>query len=90
LGYAKKTSVTNTLAIDVDSDFSNAPITTLSEYPSGVDNLHNRLSLYYSDGSKTTYDNYIIDDEGNIGPVVNGNSNRSTKDVLVHYCGRHH
>jgi hypothetical protein len=69
LGYAKKTSVTNTLAIDVDSDFSNAPITTLSEYPSGVDNLHNRLSLYYSDGSKTTYDNYIIDDEGNIGPA---------------------
>jgi hypothetical protein len=56
--YAKKNSVTNTLAIDLDANFTNSAITTISEFPSGTANLHNRLSLYYSDGSKTTYNNY--------------------------------
>jgi hypothetical protein len=42
--FAKKTSVTNTLAIDFDADFTNSPITTISEFPSGANNLHNRLS----------------------------------------------
>lgn len=63
--YSQKTAA-NTLAIDHDADFTNQPITTISEYPSGSSLLHNRLSLYYSDGTKTQFDNYIIDDEGDI------------------------
>lgn len=66
LAYAVKTSAVHTLAIDLDSDFSNAPITALSELPDGADKQHQRLSVYYSDGSRLKYDNYLIDDEGNI------------------------
>jgi hypothetical protein len=69
MGYAKKGFVTNTLAIDLDATFTNAPVTTVSEFPSGVDNLNNKLSVYYGDGSKTTYDNFIIDDEGAVVPA---------------------
>ncbi len=64
--YAPKTGVTNILSIDADTNFTNAPVVTISEYPSGSGTLHNRLSLYYSDGSKLVYDNYIIDDDGNV------------------------
>ncbi len=64
--YAKKSGVTNTLAVDLDATFSNSPITTISEYPNGTSQLYNRLSLFYSDGSKLVYDNYIIDDQGSI------------------------
>jgi hypothetical protein len=66
--FSKKNTVANTLAIDLDSNFSNAPLISVIEQPSGAGSLHNRLSLYYSDGSKTVYDTYIIDDEGNIAP----------------------
>lgn len=67
--FSKKTSVTNTLAIDLDADFTNRPILTISENPSGSGILHNRLTLYYTDGSKLTYNNYIINDEGKIAPA---------------------
>ncbi len=67
--FSKKAGVTNALAIDLDSDFSNAPITTVMEQPSGANNLHNRLSVYYSDGSKTVYDTFIVDDEGKLAPA---------------------
>jgi len=63
--FAQKTTA-NTLAIDLDATFTNAPITTISEFPSGTGILHNRLSLFYADGTKVVYDNYIIDDEGNV------------------------
>jgi hypothetical protein len=67
--YSKKSSVTNTLSIDADADFLNAPIMTVVEQPSGPNSLHNKLSLYYGDGSKTTYDTYIIDDKGTVAPA---------------------
>ena len=63
--YAQTTTA-NTLAIDLDATFTNPAITAISEFPSGTDKLHNRLSLYYSDGSSLVYDNYIIDDEGTV------------------------
>ncbi|MCG3205486.1 MAG: hypothetical protein KCHDKBKB_02207 [Elusimicrobia bacterium] len=67
--YEKKGSVTNTLAVDLDANFSNAPITSITEFPDGTSQLHNKLSLFYADGSKLVYDNYIIDDEGNMVPA---------------------
>jgi hypothetical protein len=77
LAYAKKSFVANTLAIDLDAAFTNAPITTASETPSGPDSLHNKLSVYYGDGSRTTYDNYIIGDDGAVvgTGALNGFSN---------------
>jgi hypothetical protein len=69
LAYAKKSFVANTLAIDLDANFTDAPITSASEFPAGTGNLHNRLSVYYADGTRTTYDNYIIDDAGQIVPT---------------------
>jgi len=60
-------STANILALDLDATFTNPAITSISEFPTGSGSLHNRLSLFYSDGSKLVYDNYIIDDEGNIG-----------------------
>jgi hypothetical protein len=65
--FSKKSTSLSTLAVDLDADFANAPIVTVLEQPSGPNSLHNRLSLYYSDGTKSTYDTYIIDDQGNIG-----------------------
>jgi hypothetical protein len=90
LGYDKKSFVTNTLAIDLDTNFTNAPITTASEFPSGTDNLHNRLSVYYADGSRTVYDNYIIDDEGATVPTatlsgVSGSAEYKNKLDLYNY-----
>jgi hypothetical protein len=64
--FAPRTGITNVLALDLDATFTNAPVVTISEYPEGSGTLHNRLSLYYNDGSKLVYDNYIIDDEGNV------------------------
>lgn len=86
--FSKKSTVTNTLAIDLDSDFTNAPITSISEYPSGDGVLHNRLSLFYSDGSKTVYDNYIINDEGKIGNASSFDglaTSESYKNELVNW-----
>lgn len=67
--FAVKPASVHTLAIDLDATFTNKPITIISEFPSGTSNLHNKLSLYYSDGSNTTYDNYIIDDLGAVAPT---------------------
>ncbi len=69
MAYTKKSFTTHTVAIDLDANFTNAPITTASEFPSGVDNLHNKLSVYYADGSKSIYDNYIISDDGDVVPA---------------------
>ena len=44
-------SAANILALDLDATFTNAAITTISESPSGSSSLHNKLSLFYSDGS---------------------------------------
>ncbi len=69
--YTPKTAGLNTLAIDLDATFTYAGGTLFSftETPSGSDVLHNRVSLYYGDGTKEVYDTYIISDEGVIGPV---------------------
>ena len=69
VGWNKKSASGSVLAVGLDADLTNAPVATLSEFPSGPANLYNRLSLYYSDGSKTTYDNYIIDDKGTVAPA---------------------
>ncbi len=69
MSWAPKSSVTNTLAVDLDANFTNSPLTTTSEFPLGTTNLQNKLSLYYQDGSQTTYTNTIIDDEGNVAPT---------------------
>ncbi len=69
--YAAKSGVTRTLSIDADVDWTNPAIATISETPSGTSSLYNRLTLYYAppDGKKTVFDNYIIDDEGNVAPA---------------------
>lgn len=64
--YARKTGITNMLAVDLDASFTNAPIVTLNEFPSGTGLLHNRLSLFYGDGTKLVYNNKIVDDEGKL------------------------
>jgi hypothetical protein len=69
--YTAKATVTNTLAIDLDCDWTYAGGTLLAfaESPSGGDKLHTRISLFYGDGTKEVVDTYIMDDEGKIGPV---------------------
>ena len=67
--FSKKAGITNALAVDLDSDFANAPITTVFEQPAGPGVLNNRLSVYYSDGSRTVYDTFIVDDEGKVAPA---------------------
>lgn len=68
--YAAKTAA-NTLAVDLDADFTYAGGTALSfvESPSGNDLLHNRITIFYGDGTKEVYDTYIISDEGAIAPA---------------------
>lgn len=88
--YAAKTTVTNVLALDLDADFTNAPITSASEFPSGTGSLHNRLSVFYADGTKIVYDNYIIDDEGNIASVglfsgISGSSDYQNQILNFNY-----
>ena len=67
--FSKKSTMSNTLAIDLDATWTNSPVTSISEYPSGTGTLYNRLSLYYQDGSKTVFDNYIINDNGDVAPA---------------------
>jgi hypothetical protein len=86
--FTAKTVGVHTLAIDLDATFTSAPITAISEFPDGSDASHNRLSLYYQDGSKTTYDNYIIDDQGKVAPtsVFSGLSNSAAyQNELVNW-----
>lgn len=70
--YAVKSGVTNTLAVDLDADFAYAGGTfrAFTETPSGADQLHNRVTLFYGDGTKETVDTYIISDEGKIAPLA--------------------
>lgn len=64
--FAPKVGVTQVLAVDLDVNFTNPAIVSISEFPDGQNTLHNKLTLFYSDGSKIEYDNYIIDDEGKV------------------------
>ncbi len=59
------------LALDLDADFTYAggSVLPVVETPSGSDLLHNRITLFYGDGSKETINTYIISDEGDIGPM---------------------
>jgi hypothetical protein len=41
----------------------------VTETPSGADLLHNRVTLYYGDGTVETVNTYIMSDDGKIGPV---------------------
>lgn len=69
--YAKKSTVANTLAVDLDANFTFAGgyvIASLAT-PSGSDFLHNRVTLFYGDGTTETVDTYVIDDQGKIGPL---------------------
>lgn len=47
-----------------DTTFSPIP-----ETPSGADKFHDRLTIYYADGTSETTNSYIISDEGEIAPV---------------------
>ncbi len=69
--YAAKSTVSNVLVLDSDADFTFAGghMLVFSESPSGTDLLHDQATVFYGDGTKTTYNNYIISDEGDIGPV---------------------
>jgi len=65
--YTQKTA-NNILAIDTDADwtFAGGYMLSYTDTPSGEDLYHNRVRIYYGDGTSETYDTYIIDDEGNI------------------------
>jgi hypothetical protein len=69
--YAKKSSVASTLAVDLDADWTYAggSMITTFETPSGQDLFHHRVTLYYGDGTKESYDTYVISDEGRIASV---------------------
>ncbi len=68
--WDKSNTAASVLAVDLDATFTNQPSTFASENPDGDDTLHNKLSLYYTDENNVTtqaiFDNYIIDDKGNI------------------------
>jgi len=71
--YAPASGITRPLsaAYETETVWVNKPIYTASEYPSGTGSLYNRLTLFYPepDGKKTVFDNYIIDDHGNVAPT---------------------
>jgi hypothetical protein len=69
--YARKPSAPNVLAVDRDADFTYAGgyVLPVVETPSGADLLHNRVTLYYGDGTTEAYDTYIISDEGALAPA---------------------
>ncbi len=62
IAYASNPGVTNTLAIDLDATFSAAPVATL--FKSDPQNIHDRMTLVFDDGSTMDYDTYLFDDEG--------------------------
>jgi hypothetical protein len=70
--YAVKSTLPNTLAIDTDADFTFAGGTLVAfvDAPSGADVLHNRIRLYYGDGTTETVNTYLIDDEGKMAPAA--------------------
>jgi hypothetical protein len=69
--YVPRATVTNTLAIDLDADFTYAGGTLLAftETPSGAGFLHNKITIFYGDGTTETYNTYTISDEGDIAPT---------------------
>jgi hypothetical protein len=78
--YTPKTGVTNILTLsggrssdDVSPDasftYAGGTLSSYTETPSGADKLHNRVTLFYGDGTQEIYDTYIISDEGKVAPV---------------------
>lgn len=63
--------ITNILAQDQDATytFAGGSVFPVTETPSGADVLHNRVTLYYGDGTTETVNTYIMSDDGKIGPV---------------------
>jgi hypothetical protein len=75
--YAAKSTVNgvaggNALAVDLDADFTFAggSLLAVTDTPSGADKLHNKVTLYYGDGTTEAYDTYIISDAGDIAPTA--------------------
>lgn len=54
---------------DIRERFAGDYMTTFSDYPSGTDILHQRITRYFGNGTWEQYDNYIISDEGEIAPL---------------------
>ncbi len=80
--------ITSILALDHDATFTFAggSVFAVTETPSGVDSLHNRVTLFYGDGAFETVNTYIISDDGKIGPVSAFNglaSGAAFKDELL-------
>jgi hypothetical protein len=75
--YVPSAGVTNVLSRTLDIDTTYVPgsplnersLVAVTETPSGSDLLHNRVTLFYGDGTTETYDTYIISDDGKIGPL---------------------
>lgn len=64
-------AVSKILALDTDASFSFAggSVFAVTDTPSGSDALHNRVRLFYGDGTMETVNTYIISDDGKIGPT---------------------
>lgn len=89
--YALNNGVTRLLDRTHDATFTYAGVTTpqsvLSE-PSGAYLLHNRIRIYYGDGTQESYNTYIISNEGAIAPTsaFNGlTSGASYKNELLNW-----
>jgi hypothetical protein len=76
--YVPTVGVTTILALDQDATFTfptdpsdptNDTVVAINETPSGEDALHNRVTLFYRDGTFESADTYIISDDGKIGPL---------------------
>lgn len=62
---------TTVLARDQDAlyTFAGGSVVGVVETPSGSDLLHNKITLFYGDGSWERVNTYIISDDGKIGPL---------------------
>lgn len=75
LSYAPAAGVSSILTLAQDAEYT-APADSgtgdttfyaIAESPSGENALHNRLTVFYADGSVETVNSYILSDEGTIG-----------------------
>jgi len=74
MAWQPKSGITNIQSsLDLRYTYAGDVLISKEEWPSGEDTLHQRLNLYYGDGTWERWDNYILSDEGKLALTADFN-----------------
>ncbi len=100
IAYQPNDGLSSILVLDQDATYAypahpstgDTTLLPIPEVPSGADNLHDRLTVLFADGTSEITNSYIISDEGKIAPAsaFNGlNTGIAFKNELLKWNYEH-